>query len=806
MRFGLHENYWAALFAVGVSATFMAGCGDDDSSGGGSTNCPDGQVLCDGECTDSDECEPATNTCPKGQVLCDDACATLKTDRDNCGECGNSCGAGESCNDGECVVSCPKGQVLCDGECINPDTSREYCGASGSCRGSKAGESCESGNVCEAGSCVASCSPGLTECNGGCVDLENDPDHCGACETSCDYANAAGVCVAGSCGGFVACTPGYADCDGREANGCEINIEEDRRHCGACDNRCALSDTCDDGECTRGTPGDDFRVTFGTQCSIVDHDSTTGDDRGGVAVTADAFYVTGDDATARISLDLKNQVALDRIIDGIVSDLRTGTLYEVGTDSSGYSPGDSTISAIHRLASDGSVDDTIALDTPISVSSSGNGVFAGPGFMVLYSASNGTTYSIDFATGAVTDLGDEVSLSLYGCENWASWGIAEVTGGTTYVVYSGSGGIYRTSLADGESERVLNGSFSDMCSLTFSPHQSRWYWHYEGGGQFGGTYETAGYCSAEWLSGDCIDTADLKTDETNCGACGNECAGNEQCNDGVCDACEVFGATECKGKCVDLQADAKNCGACGNKCGGDTPYCVQGTCGDASPSCKDVTGESGVYTLAPAGGTPFQAYCEQADMAGYGGGWTLLAVFSNADGDSWNPQGGAWVTSSTFGTPTDPTVNADAKSPAFNLLNVDELMIVQNGEVHVLTDTDCVGNQPLKDLFSRNSEDDADCAHECATVVQTGPWGGQDYQAPGLRFRCADYTEVLDEGGYTLSSDDNSFITTLDNDTSYYDYNFGLGAGEYNNYADWDSTTSDYADRSDTTQVLLYGR
>jgi hypothetical protein len=43
---------------------------------------------------------------------------------------------------------------------------------------------------------------------------------------------------------------------------------------------------------------------------------------------------------------------------------------------------------------------------------------------------------------------------------------------------------------------TATGSLSDMCSLTVSPSQGRWYFHYEGSGFAGGTSETLGFCPA----------------------------------------------------------------------------------------------------------------------------------------------------------------------------------------------------------------------------------------------------------------------------------------------------------------------
>ena len=50
--------------------------------------------------------------------------------------------------------------------------------------------------------------------------LDQNPDHCGACDAACIYANAEGTCQAGTCQ-MGACLAGRFDLDGDAANGCE---------------------------------------------------------------------------------------------------------------------------------------------------------------------------------------------------------------------------------------------------------------------------------------------------------------------------------------------------------------------------------------------------------------------------------------------------------------------------------------------------------------------------------------------------------------------------------------------------------
>jgi hypothetical protein len=47
------------------------------------------------------------------------------------------------------------------------------------------------------------------------------------------------------------CTAGFADCDGKQDNGCEANLTRDKKNCGACGNRCIFGH-CATGICALG--------------------------------------------------------------------------------------------------------------------------------------------------------------------------------------------------------------------------------------------------------------------------------------------------------------------------------------------------------------------------------------------------------------------------------------------------------------------------------------------------------------------------------------------------------------------------
>jgi hypothetical protein len=140
--------------------------------------------------------------------------------------------------DNRCLVgaqACPAGQW---GECEQgaPSLDPERCGpACAACDASRA-DRCV-GGLCACGEGPA-CAAGDSCCDAECTVLEDDPRHCGACGVRC----AEGLrnvtrpaCLGGACD-YEACLPGFLDCDGERANGCETAA--DLANCGACGADC----------------------------------------------------------------------------------------------------------------------------------------------------------------------------------------------------------------------------------------------------------------------------------------------------------------------------------------------------------------------------------------------------------------------------------------------------------------------------------------------------------------------------------------------------------------------------------------
>jgi hypothetical protein len=143
--------------------------------------------------------------------------------------------------------------VAADGCEVNLLVSEINCGSCGLvCSLFKANNACNSG-VCTLASCVG----GYDNCNGkvldGCeVSLQEDANHCGACGTVCTFPNAVAACKAGACEPS-GCTEPWKDCNAEPQDGCESNKNTDAKNCGSCGHECVLANAT--SLCTMGVCG-----------------------------------------------------------------------------------------------------------------------------------------------------------------------------------------------------------------------------------------------------------------------------------------------------------------------------------------------------------------------------------------------------------------------------------------------------------------------------------------------------------------------------------------------------------------------
>ncbi|MEM9696288.1 MAG: hypothetical protein AAGA56_27330 [Myxococcota bacterium] len=132
------------------------------------------------------------------------------------------------------AVSCP-GLTRCDGACVDANHDPDNCGACGA--------SCDEGQACVEGVCTAAaCPEGTTSCAERCVDLRYDPRHCGACEAACGSDS---ICDDGNCTDMTACPTGQTPC-----GGICVDLDRNNDHCGGCDVACEDGQICNgEGQC-----------------------------------------------------------------------------------------------------------------------------------------------------------------------------------------------------------------------------------------------------------------------------------------------------------------------------------------------------------------------------------------------------------------------------------------------------------------------------------------------------------------------------------------------------------------------------
>ena len=189
-------------------------------------------------------CRPGYDNCDRMDA---NGCEVSLISSRNCGTCGRACEPGKVCARlagaaPVCADRCPVGTTVCDGGCIDTQTEPNHCGTCGTNCGS-CSNACTGTQVCGGGTCRAQCPTGFTDCDGVCREAQVDPRNCGACGTSC----AAGqVCSAGMC--VTECPMGQTSC----AGACR-DTRTSRQHCGACNNACASGPNgtayCAAGQC-----------------------------------------------------------------------------------------------------------------------------------------------------------------------------------------------------------------------------------------------------------------------------------------------------------------------------------------------------------------------------------------------------------------------------------------------------------------------------------------------------------------------------------------------------------------------------
>jgi formylglycine-generating enzyme required for sulfatase activity len=186
--------------------------------------CP--YVCSDGACTGA--CEPGAKQC--------DALSPQTCDATGQWQSGTACPY--VCVSGACAGVCSPGAKQCVG--LTP----QLCDAGGQWQ---TGAPCP--YVCSGGACIGACTPGAKQCgwDGGIVSQTCDPMGIWQTSTACSSDHGTPSCTNGTCS--IACSSGYADCDGDRSNGCETDTNTSSANCGTCGNACAKGELCSSGTC-----------------------------------------------------------------------------------------------------------------------------------------------------------------------------------------------------------------------------------------------------------------------------------------------------------------------------------------------------------------------------------------------------------------------------------------------------------------------------------------------------------------------------------------------------------------------------
>ena len=167
--------------------------------------------------------------------------------------CPGRANASPSCTSGVCGYLCKADFLDCNGVAadgceISTKADPAHCGScENACGGVEHGAP-----VCRNSLCRAACDGAWMSCHnnpGVCdTDTDSDPAHCGSCDNACSgRVHAAPHCSAGTCDFH--CSPGFADCNQNEEDGCEVDIFNDAQHCGSCFGFCTET-KCFQGSCT----------------------------------------------------------------------------------------------------------------------------------------------------------------------------------------------------------------------------------------------------------------------------------------------------------------------------------------------------------------------------------------------------------------------------------------------------------------------------------------------------------------------------------------------------------------------------
>ncbi len=557
--------------------------------------CTAGLVCSEGYCA----------RCPGALFACGNACVDLQTSGRHCGSCGAACADGQRCVGGSCVADCPASAAVCDSRCVNLQEDSLNCGA--------CGRACAPTGVntlsrCRAGACQVSCQVGFDDCDNnptnGCeTDTRTSAAHCGACGQACAPNRAAGRCEAGACT-LGTCNPGFANCDGMAANGCEVDLARDRGHCGACNRACGTMQACEASVCVASAclPGTAECVPGDPACETSTNTSVTNCGAcGRTCAFANALAVC-ESGTCRLDACLPGFFDCDavaangcerRVANDLMNCGACGNVCAAPNGTPFCRGGSCHIDSCNEgfLDCDGLVANGCEVDSRTSLSHCGGcgQACAAPNVVPVCSAGRCGIASCAPGFRDCDDNGPNgcevnVNTDPLNCGRCGSYcafaNAASSCAGGACVLGACSAGYANCDGVAGngcETDTRANtshcGGCGQACSFANATATCT-------GGACG-----LGVCATNY--GNCDNNpangceTDTRSSGAHCGACGRACAAGNICSNGTCVLSCPPGQTVCAGACVDLNTNVNHCRACGNVCTAgahQTAGCASGTC------------------------------------------------------------------------------------------------------------------------------------------------------------------------------------------------------------------------------------
>ena len=236
--------------------------------------------------------------------------------------------------------------------------------------------------------------------------------------------------------------------------------------------------------------------------AVVDHNSTSGDDRGGILIGDTNVYILGDNGVARFNLNLQNVQYLNIDNDAMFNDLTTRKIYSFSNASNSFPSNNNNGSFVASkiIELDVNLVPTgveVALSQNIEIGECNfNQSIMLSGFSeVMVSDVNNDFFKLEIVSGNVVSMGQQAVYPRIS-ENWMSWGVLGYDGADYHAFYrSNYSGIVDYNFGT-QTEVDLDGfnDWADMASFTVDEQTNRLYFHYEGSTPtFGGSSETLGY-------------------------------------------------------------------------------------------------------------------------------------------------------------------------------------------------------------------------------------------------------------------------------------------------------------------------